>query len=111
MIEIFLLIGAVSGIASFARGRGGSPWLWGTVAVLGYVFTLLVGSALTRSQYPFAIAVVAWGWIGGVALYTRFMLARGRGGPSGSWTCPECKVLNRSYAVLCEACGEPYVEP
>ena len=75
MIEIFVLTGAVGGIASFARGRGGSPWVWGTLAVFGYV-ALLVVSAITGNRYPFAIWILAWGWIGLVAVYTRFILGR-----------------------------------
>lgn len=36
MLEIALLIAATAGIAAFARGRGGKPWLWGTLTVVGY---------------------------------------------------------------------------
>ncbi len=36
MFEIVLLIVATGGIAAFARGRGGKPWLWGTLTVVGY---------------------------------------------------------------------------
>jgi hypothetical protein len=108
MIEIFLLIGAVGAIASFARGRGGSPWVWGTLAVFGYVATLLVVSVVAGTRYPLAAWITAWGWIGLTAVYTRFIMGRGRAVASGSWTCPECSVINRSYAFLCEACGQPY---
>ena len=110
MIEILLLIGAVGAISSFARGRGGSPRAWGALAAFGYVATLLIGSIVTSGQSPFAVAIAAWGWIGAIAVYTRFVLGQGQNGPSGSWSCPECKVMNRSYALQCDACGQPYRE-
>ena len=36
MFEIILLIAATSGIVALARARGGQPWLWGTLTVVGY---------------------------------------------------------------------------
>jgi hypothetical protein len=43
--------------------------------------------------------------------------ARGRGGkpwlwgyakPDGMWSCKNCSYLNKQYAVVCEACRQPY---
>jgi hypothetical protein len=36
MFGIILLIVVTGGIASFARARGGRPWLWVTLTVAGY---------------------------------------------------------------------------
>jgi len=42
MFEIILLIVVTGGIASFARARGGKPWLWGTLTVAGYFLVPLL---------------------------------------------------------------------
>jgi hypothetical protein len=43
-----------------------------------------------------------------MAFCTRFLLGIGRAKPSGMWSCPNCKYLNQHYAVVCEACSQPY---
>jgi hypothetical protein len=112
MLEIFFLIAATSAIAAFARGRGGSPWLWGSTAVGGYLLIILLTGALLRmtgrAQDPILLSIAAWSWIGLVALYTRFGLGAGRAKPGGMWICANCKYLNPHYAVMCEACGQAY---
>jgi len=35
VLQIFLLIVTTGGIAAYARGRGGNPWVWGTLSVVG----------------------------------------------------------------------------
>jgi len=112
MIEIFLMIGATSAIAAYARGRGGSPWFWGTVTVAGYILIQLASPVLLRSASreasPLLGMVLSWAWVGAVGLYTRFGLSAGKPEACMMWTCPNCKYLNRSYAVVCEACKQPF---
>jgi hypothetical protein len=111
VFEIIVLIVVVSAIANFARGRGGSPAVWGVIAVVGYLgfiwgLALALGVAgINGSVLPL---VAGWGWLGAVALWVRFGLGRGKEKPSGMWNCPNCRMLNQHYAVICEACQTPY---
>jgi hypothetical protein len=115
MLEIFFLVVAGSAIAAYARGRGGSPWVWGSVAIGGY---FLLGAVLPfalrvsreSDTFPF-FWVAGLGWLGLTTLCARFLLGRGRPAPSGLWVCPNCKMLNAHYSVLCEACRQPYGRP
>ena len=115
MFEIVLLVVAAGGIAAYARGRGGNPYVWGSVGVGGYIVIAYVGPIVLASLgHPldpdsrlwFFVGAVAW--IGIVAFCARFLLGRTREKPSGMWSCPNCKYLNQSYAVMCEACRQPY---
>ena len=86
MIEIVLLVAATSGIASFARGRGGNPWLWGAMTVVGYFLVpFLVGFLATifgttpdylkgNAQVLFFISAIAW--VAVLAFCARFLLGR-----------------------------------
>lgn len=114
MLEIAFLIIATSGIAAFARGRGGNTYLWGTMTAGGYLF---IAYLLPRffppitdpegTRYLFFAAAIAW--VGAIAFCARYLLgSRRKEKPSGMWTCPECKYLNQRYAVQCEACKRPY---
>lgn len=115
MFEIVLLIVAGGGIAAYARGRGGNPVVWGALGIGGYLgiefFGPLVmrslGSPLTRDSTVW-VFVVAAGWLGIVAFSARFLLGSTREKPSGMWSCRNCKYLNQAYAVVCEACQQPY---
>ncbi len=107
MMEIILLIGAISTIAAYARGRGGSPWLWGSIAaggyvLLGYGLTLTIGRRVSE-DWRFAFFAAGWVWVGLVALCTRFGLGAGRPKFSRMWTCPNWRYLNAHFAVVCEA--------
>jgi len=111
MFEIIFLIVVVSAIANFARGRGGSPVLWGILAVCGYLgfmwgLALALGFAGIRDSILPLVA--GWGWLGAVALWTRFGLGMSKDKPDGMWNCPNCRMLNQHYAVVCEACQTPY---
>ena len=118
MLEIALLIAATAGIAAFARGRGGKPWLWGTLTVVGYFLVPFLVSFFAAAfganplvikengQLLFFISAVSW--VAAVAFCARFLLGRGYEKPSGMWSCPNCKYLNKQYAVVCEACRQPY---
>lgn len=118
MFEIILLIVAAGGIATFARARGGKPWLWGTLTVVGYflmpflvVFFAAIFGADPKelqkdSQLWFFVSAV--GWVAILAFCARFLLGRNYAKPDGMWSCRNCKYLNKPYAVICEACQQPY---
>ncbi len=118
MFEIALLIAATAGIAAFARGRGGKPVLWGILTVVGYFLVpfLVTLSAVAlgantqaikeNSQLWFLISAISWVAI--LAFCARFLLGRSYAKPGGIWSCPNCKYLNQPYAVICEACRQPY---
>ena len=115
MLEVFFLIITASGIAGYARGRGGNPWVWGSAAIVGYVFVVYVLRVFIRTTPGSDAGVLfVWGgvaWVGVIAFCTRFVLGSTRKKPSSMWTCPNCKYLNQRYAVFCEACKHPYGEP
>lgn len=118
MFEIVLLIAAVVGISSFARGRGGNPWLWGTLTVVGYflfpaIITFLLGfwgqyPKESREDMQFLFFVASISWVALVAFCARFLLGSKHAQPGGMWSCPHCRYLNQPYAVVCEACRQPY---
>ncbi len=118
MLEILLLTAVTSGIVAFARGRGGKPWLWGIVTGAGYYviiyfgsfFAVLLGANPVRIQenkilWFFGTAII---WTGIVAFCARFLLGRAYAKPDGMWVCKNCSYLNKRYAVICEACRQPY---
>ncbi len=74
MLETFLLVGATSAIAAYARGRGASPWLWGTITVVGYLGVELGVAVMWRfatgETNPLPGLLGSWAWVGAVALYT-----------------------------------------
>src|SRR5579871_6843637 len=43
---IFLLVLVTGGIASFARARGGNPWVWGSACIVSYLFIQFGGGFL-----------------------------------------------------------------
>jgi len=118
VFEIVLLVVATSGIASFARGRGGNPWVWGAMTVVGYfavpflvafsaaMFGVNPGHLKEDAQLWFFISAIAW--VAVLAFCARFLLGRKYANPGGMWSCPNCKYLNQPYAVICEACRQPY---
>jgi hypothetical protein len=118
MFEIVLLIVAAGGIAAYARGRGGNPIVWGSLGVGGYIFIEYLGPVIMASlgrpldaDSRLYLLVVAAAWLGVIAFCARFLLGRTREKPSGMWSCPNCKNLNQQYAVVCEACQQPYAKP
>jgi len=115
MFEIIALIATTGGIAAYARARGGNPWLWGSLSVVGHLFIQFVGGMIlgvlgyARNQDTiWILVVISWAWIGVIALCARFLLGIRLEKPSGMWSCPNCKYLNQHYAVICEACQRPY---
>jgi hypothetical protein len=102
VFEIILLIVATGGIASYARGRGGKPWLWGALTVVGYFlvpflvgfFAVLFGAdpkvVKDDAQIWFFISAVAWVAI--LAFCARFLLGRNYAKPGGMWSLSELQV-------------------
>jgi hypothetical protein len=110
VLEIFGLVAALGTIASFARGRGASPVKTVGAALLGFLLIILIGSLLTSSyEAQLAVHLCAWGWVGAIALFVRFVVGRGRPSPIfGSWICKNCSYTNGKHAQICEACEQPW---
>jgi hypothetical protein len=109
VIEIIGLILALGGIAGFARGRGARPWLAVTSALGGFLVILFIGGSIVRTpDAKLAVEIAAWAWIGGVALFLRFVVGAHRAKPDGTWVCGNCHYTNGQHAVLCEACRQPW---
>jgi len=115
VLQIFLLFITTGGIAAYARGRGGNPWLWGALSVAGHLVIQFLGGVvlglLGRSRDangPLIVVIASWASVGIVAFCARFLLGMGREKPGGMWSCKNCKYLNQHYAVISEACREPY---
>ena|SRR5580704_6804504 len=115
MLEFIFLLIACGGIATFARARGGNPFLRALVAGAGYAAIVWIVPLFVRlpadSNAQIWLLIAAFGWVGAIALVTRFALGSGRKKPSGMWNCPNCRFLNQHYAVVCDACKRPYGEP
>jgi hypothetical protein len=117
MFEIVLLIVAPGGIGAYARGRGGNPIVWGSLGVGGYVAIAylrpVIMASFARPLDPNdRLWLVAGGaaWLGIIAFCARFLLGRSLEKPSGMRSCSNCKYLNQHYAVICEACQQPYAK-
>ena|SRR5690349_16028149 len=108
---MLLLLGlamAVTAICGLARGRGASPVLVGSVAVVGYLFIELVGGVLVPQEDAWLPMLLAWAWVAAVAGYVRFVVGGRMKKPDGKWNCRNCRYLNNSSSVICEACQQPW---
>jgi hypothetical protein len=115
---IIFLIFAVGWIARMARIRGASPWLFGGLALAGWLTPFFLGNTLaqqlrgssggTLMAAEILFYFAPWALLGVVALYVRFIPGRQRPQPFGRWTCPECHWLNAAGALQCDACQAPY---
>jgi hypothetical protein len=112
MIEILLLFIATGSIASFARGRGASPTVWGATAAVGYLLMAWLIAPLTMRALhisePIVPMLAALAWIGGIAVYVRFGIGAGKPAPDSQWACSECNYMNGRHAIICEACQKPW---
>jgi hypothetical protein len=114
LLEIIGLLIALGAIAGFARGRGAAPAVVVTVALIGFLLITFVGGAIVSSSSSdarLAMHLLAWGWVGGVALFVRFVVGARRPSPTGSWICTNCHYTNGRHAILCEACKQPWTPP
>jgi hypothetical protein len=118
MLEIILLVVAASGIAAYARGRGGNTYFWGSLGVGGYILIAYIAPIILASlgrpldsDSRVWLFVASLAWLGVVAFCARYLLGRSLEKPSGMWSCPNCTYLNKQYAVVCEACSQPYAKP
>jgi hypothetical protein len=106
MFEWMLLIVAASGIGALARGRGGRPLVHSALTIGAFLAGL--GMALPFGPDSAFQFVFPWAGVGLVALFTRFALGAGRPKPDGIWSCPQCKMLNESSYIVCQACQRPW---
>jgi hypothetical protein len=105
MFQWLLLVVAAGGVASLARGRGGSPILFGAATVVAFVAGALFGPIFGSTVIEL---VLPWMLVATVAVIARFMLGAGRPKPDGMWSCPECKMVNEASYIVCEACQRPW---
>jgi hypothetical protein len=109
MFEIIGLVLAFSGIAGFARGRGASPVITVIAGLAGFLLISFLGGAITSSDDArLAVRLAAWGWVGAVALFVRFVVGASRPSPTSSWICRNCSFTNGQQANICEACQKPW---
>lgn len=88
--------------------------MWASIASVGFFLLSFfgrrlwpVGSASNPAAYVLSISP-PWLWIGLVALYLRFAVARKMIQPTLTWICKNCSYTNGRHAVICEACKQPY---
>ena len=111
MLELIGLVISTAGIASFARGRGASPYFFGSLTVGGYILIRALGLASAPSgSMALVFIAAAWCWVGSVAFFARFIVGANRPQPAGLWVCPGCHTTNGEHAVICEACRQPWQE-
>jgi hypothetical protein len=109
MLEIIGLVIACTAIATLARGRGASPVVAVCAAVGGWVMIEIGGSiVLSSGEYRLVLMLAAWGWVGLVAGFVRFVIGASRPKPDSQWSCSNCHYLNNASAVICEACTQPW---
>jgi len=116
MVEYALLAGAALGVFALGKMRGGLvPALLTGLAAAGGFFILrfalpgLVQSAASRSDI--VRYVLPWGWVAAAVLFALFGLGRKKDTPGHPWVCPACNVSNCDSAIVCQTCGQPYIEP
>jgi hypothetical protein len=106
MFVWILFAAAVLGIASLARGRGGNPAVFAAAAIVAF----FVGMYAAKLFGPESVMqlVLPWALLGLVAFNARFILGARRPKPDSMWSCPNCRTVNESHFVVCEACQQPW---
>jgi heme A synthase len=109
VLEIIGLVLASGAIAGFARGRGTSPVISVSIAIVGFLAIAFLGGLVsTNPDARIVVTLCAWAWVGAVALFVRFVVGAGRPKPDGTWACTNCLYSNGKHAVVCEACQQPW---
>jgi hypothetical protein len=89
------------------RAYGGGLFL---VPFLVTIFAVMFGanpkSVKENAEIWFYVSALTWVAI--IAFCARFLLGMGHAKPDGMWSCKNCTYLNKQYAVICEACQQPY---
>lgn len=106
MFQWVLLAMAVAGIAALARGRGGSPTMYGVIIVVAFEGGAIIGHSFGPESV--LTLIMPWVFVGLVALHVRFILGAGRPKPYSMWSCPQCNMVNESNYVVCQACQRPW---
>ncbi len=119
-MPLVAVIAATSAIAALAKARGAEPIFWAGVTLLGApVFALIVlflveyfgeYPSIVNPESTFYLIISIVVWFALVALYVRFWVGHRRANPHAMWSCPNCRYLNQHYAVVCEACNQPFQE-
>lgn len=109
MYELVGIAIATSGIVTLALRKGKDPVLFGGMALGGW-FVLRVWTFLPhRGENWLAIFwIAAWVWVALVGGYLRFVVGAGKPKPDSKWNCANCRYLNDSTAIVCEACQQPW---
>ncbi len=127
MIELLFVVALVGSLVvatvRTAKGRGSSPWWYGSIALLGFLLLrlgladFLAGLLLDAGGAPSSGTIVALQLTAGIVPYVWpvFVYAisgpipgRSHAQPAGQWTCPECRWLNSAAVFKCDACGHDY---
>ncbi len=111
MLEIIGLLVALGGIGTFARGKKISPMLAGSSAFCGWLIIRIAGILARGNDEEVLFMLSAWIWIGLVAGYLRFIVGSGQPKPDIKWNCANCRYLNNSSSLFCEACEHPWQVP
>jgi len=104
MLEIIGLIVSIGAITRTARRRGGNPWLWGSMAFVGYLAAAVTIPLLLPDLAPLYM-LVGGGWIALILLAA--FLAGGTRSANVSWQCMRCGLYNGPSTLVCD-CGNPF---
>lgn len=98
MLELIILVGAISGIGARASQRRVDKTTAVGMAIGGWLALALLGSLMP----PPAGLLLRWLWLGGVYLFIE--LAHGGKKAADTWQCPDCKMFNDAGTLVC-LCG------
>jgi len=108
MLEIIGLMLAGGLIYRTAKRRGGTPWLWIGLMVVGYLVIALVSPALLGEELAPLYLFIGLAWVG-LCIAGSFFLTGGMKTAGVSWRCDDCLTFNEPSTLVC-ACGKRYTE-